>query len=95
MATASPATGTTASSPFQGNNRDKEEDDGTSDDAVVRGFNAQLLEGAASDNFMITEDLLSRIQGILSENDNGRLLIQSNCEDVAVHMRNVAGIPTG
>jgi len=66
-----------------------------SNDAVVGGFNAQLPEGAASDDFMVTEDLLSRIHGILSENNNGRLLIQSNCEDVAIHMRNVAGIPTG
>jgi len=80
---------------FQGNNCDEEEDDGTSDDAVVGGFNAQLSEGAASDDFMVTEDLLSRIHGILSENDNGRLLIQSNCEDVTIRMRNVAGIPTG
>ena len=66
-----------------------------SNDAVVGGFNAQLPEGAASDDFMVTENLLSRIHGILSENNNGRLLIQSNCEDVAIHMRNVAGIPTG
>ena len=82
-------------SPFRGNNRDEDEYDGMSDDAVVGGFNAQLPEGAASDNFMVTEDLLSRIHGILSENNNGRLLIQSNCEDIAIHMRNVAGIPTG
>ena len=82
-------------SPFRGNNRDEEEDDGTSDDAVVGGFNAQLPEGAASDDFMVTEDLLTRIHGILLEIDNSRLLIQSNCEDVAIHMRNVAGIPTG
>jgi SAM-dependent methyltransferase len=80
---------------FRGNNRDEEEDDGTSDDAVVGGFNAQLPEGAASDDFMVTENLLSRIHGILSENDNGRLLIQSNCEDVAVHMRNVATVKAG
>ena len=70
--------------------------DGASGDAVAPsvargGFNAQLPEGAASDDFMVTENLLSQIRDVLSEeNNNGRLLIQSNCEDIAVHMRNVA-----
>ena len=54
-----------------------------SNDAMVGGFNAQLPEGAASDDFMVTEDLLTRIHGILLEIDNSRLLIQSNCKDVA------------
>jgi hypothetical protein len=39
---------------------------------------------------MVTENLLSRVHDVLSEADNGRFLIQSNCEDVAVHIRNAA-----
>lgn len=54
-----------------------------------RGFNSQLPDGAASDDFMVTENLLYRIHNVLSES-KGQLLIQSNCEDVAIHIRNVA-----
>ena len=54
-----------------------------------RGFNSQLPDGAASDDFMVSENLLSRIHYVLSKS-KGHLLIQSNCEDVAVHIRNVA-----
>ena len=43
---------------------------------------------------MVTEKLLSLIQGVLSKR-NGQLLLQSNCEDVAVHMRNVATSKVG
>ncbi|KAL3821698.1 hypothetical protein ACHAXA_003256 [Cyclostephanos tholiformis] len=65
-------------------------DDDASSSAARRGYNSQLPERAASDDFMVTENLLSRVRAILSKEDGGRLLIQSNCEDVAVHMRNVA-----
>lgn len=54
-----------------------------------RGFNSQLPDGAASDDFMVSENLLSQIHDVLSKS-KGHLLIQSNCEDVAVHIRNVA-----
>ena len=57
--------------------------------AAQRGFNSQLPDGATSDDFMVTENLLSRIHNVLSESKS-QLLIQSNCEDVAVHIRNVA-----
>jgi hypothetical protein len=54
-----------------------------------RGFNSQLPDGATSNDFMVTENLLSRIHDVLSES-KGQLLIQSNCEDIAIHIRNVA-----
>lgn len=63
--------------------------DGSTPSVARKGFNSQLPEGAASDDFMVTEKLLSRIYEVLSKY-NGQLLVQSNCEDVAVHMRNVA-----
>lgn len=37
---------------------------------------------------MVTKNLLSQIRQVLTK--SGKLLIQSNCEDVAVHMMNVA-----
>ena len=46
-----------------------------------KGFNSQLPEGSASDDFMVTEQLLSLTHKVLSKH-NGQLLIQSNCEDV-------------
>jgi len=67
-------------------------DDGGDESApsvARKGFNSQLPDRAASDDFMVTEKLLSRIYEVLSKY-NGQLLVQSNCEDVAVHMRNVA-----
>ncbi len=53
------------------------------------GFNTQLPEGSKSVDFMVTEKLLAKIHDILSKH-KGRLLIQSNCEDVAVHMQNAS-----
>ena len=53
-----------------------------------RGYNSQLPQDAASGDFMVTNKLLSEIQATLSKS-SGKLLIQSNCEDVAVHMMNI------
>ena len=53
-----------------------------------KGFNSQLPQDAASGDFMVTENLLSEMYSTLTK--NGKLLIQSNCEDVAVHMLNTA-----
>ena len=61
----------------------------TSSSVAKRDFNSQLPEAASSANFMVSENLLSQIHDVLS-NHSGQLLIQSNCEDVAVHMKNVA-----
>lgn len=72
-----------------------DDEDGASDyhidkaSSVAPGYNSQLPEGAASDDFMVTEKLLSQVYDVLSKH-SGQLLLQSNCEDVAVHMRNVA-----
>lgn len=59
-------------------------------DATIdaKGYNSQLPSSSDSGDFMVTENLLSEISAALSE--NGKLLIQSNCEDVAVHMMNTA-----
>lgn len=59
-----------------------------SSSVAKRGFNSQL-PSSASDNFMVSENLVKQIYNMLSEN-NGKLLIQSNCEDVSVYMRNLA-----
>ena len=61
----------------------------TSSSVAKRDFNSQLPEAASSANFMVSENLISQIHDALS-NHSGQLLIQSNCEDVAVHMKNVA-----
>eukprot|EP00980_Cylindrotheca_fusiformis_P020067 scaffold7139_cov115-Cylindrotheca_fusiformis.AAC.17 len=58
----------------------------------MRG-NSQLPRSAC-DGFMVTEDLLQLVYESLSET-NGRLLLQSNCEDVAVYMRNLASNSVG
>jgi hypothetical protein len=52
------------------------------------------LPTSARDGFMVTEKLLQLVHQSLSET-NGRLLIQSNCEDVAVYMRDVASTSVG
>ena len=57
--------------------------------SVARGSNSQLPSSQASDNFMVSEKLVSLTYNMLSEN-NGKLLIQSNCEDVSVYMRNLS-----
>ena len=64
-----------------------DEEDVSSNNATSIGCNTQLPEGSESTDFMVTEKLLAQIHAILSKHE-GRLLIQSNCEDVAVHMRN-------
>jgi len=69
-------------------------EDLTSPSVARRGFNSQLPEGALSDDFMVTERLLSKIHDVLSVH-SGQLLVQSNCEDVAVHVRNVATTKVG
>eukprot|EP00956_Cyclotella_meneghiniana_P005784 scaffold7493_cov58-Cyclotella_meneghiniana.AAC.4 len=55
---------------------------------IREGFNSQLPEDAVCGDFMVTETLLSEVCRTLAK--TGQLLIQSNCEDVAVHMMNTA-----
>lgn len=53
--------------------------------------NMQLPDGEESEGFMASPTVLRKIAEILKTKGNiGRLLVQSNCEDVAVHIRNVA-----
>ena len=63
--------------------------------SVAQGYNAQLPKDSESGCFMVTEKLLSQIHRILSRQHNGRLLVQSNCEDVAVRMKNIAETKAG
>ena len=49
--------------------------------------NQQLPKDAHSDGFLVTPELCKTIQKLLSSNCHGYLLLQSNCEDVAIHMR--------
>eukprot|EP00985_Skeletonema_marinoi_P017364 scaffold9474_cov114-Skeletonema_marinoi.AAC.18 len=58
--------------------------------SVAQGYNAQLPEDSESGCFMVTEKLLHLIQEVLSRKEDGKLLVQSNCEDVAVRMKNIA-----
>ena len=60
--------------------------------ASIGNGNSQLPKDATS-GFMVTEQLLKTASVGLSE--TGYLLIQSNCEDVAVYIRNLACSPTG
>ena len=49
------------------------------------------LPTSANDGFMVTESLLQTIIKVLSLNKgNGKLLIQTKCEDVAIHIKNLA-----
>jgi hypothetical protein len=52
------------------------------------GGNSQLPE-SPQDGFMVSQNLLSLVHGMLIES-RGKLLLQSNCEDVAVWMRKTA-----
>ena len=52
------------------------------------GGNAQL-PSSALDGFMVSPKLLQSVQKLLTR-DRGRLLLQSNCEDVALWMRRTA-----
>lgn len=47
------------------------------------------LPSSARDGFMVTEELLRLVHQALSKS-NGKMLLQSNCEDVAVYMRGLA-----
>ena len=54
------------------------------------GGNSQLPM-TAMDGFMVSADLLHQCRNLLSKhNHGGTLLLQSNCEDVAVYMRQLA-----
>ena len=65
-------------------------------DSVARGYNAQLPEDSEAGCFMVTEKLLRLIHEILSRGEeNGMLLVQSNCEDVAVRMKQIAESKAG
>eukprot|EP00577_Skeletonema_sp_RCC1716_P006041 CAMPEP_0113376588 /NCGR_PEP_ID=MMETSP0013_2-20120614/2708_1 /TAXON_ID=2843 ORGANISM="Skeletonema costatum, Strain 1716" /NCGR_SAMPLE_ID=MMETSP0013_2 /ASSEMBLY_ACC=CAM_ASM_000158 /LENGTH=627 /DNA_ID=CAMNT_0000258677 /DNA_START=68 /DNA_END=1951 /DNA_ORIENTATION=+ /assembly_acc=CAM_ASM_000158 len=63
--------------------------------SVAQGYNAQLPEDSESGCFMVTEKLLRLIQEVLSRKEDGKLLVQSNCEDVAVRMKNIAETRAG
>ena len=52
------------------------------------GGNSQLPK-SADDGFMVSNALLDSVRGVLLKS-RGKLLLQSNCEDVAVWMRNAA-----
>lgn len=58
-----------------------------SEPASIGNGNSQLPSNA-KDGFMVSSKLLKLASSALS--DEGRVLIQSNCEDVAVYMRNLA-----
>jgi len=51
--------------------------------------NSQLPSGADDPSFMVTKELMSRVQCLLSKSESATLLLQSNCEDVAVTLRNL------
>jgi len=56
------------------------------------GGNSQL-PSSATDGFMVTIELLQLAAGLLQKshaNQKGRLIVQSNCEDVAVYIRHLA-----
>lgn len=55
---------------------------------TTRG-NTQLPESSSSKNFMVSKDLLTLARRTIDLRD-GKLLVQSNCEDVAVWIRNTA-----
>jgi SAM-dependent methyltransferase len=64
----------------------------SSDDDLFKGGNSQLPTSAV-DGFMVTSNLLKLASDVLQGtggNPRGRLILQSNCEDVAVSMRDVA-----
>lgn len=63
--------------------------------SVAQGYNSQLPEDSEAGCFMVTEKLLRLIQEVLSRDENGMLLVQSNCEDVAVRMKNIAETKAG
>ena len=73
---------------FQSTNREVSGDE-KEQSSSRSGGNSQLPAAAASDDFMVTERLLLQIHCLLRD-CHGRLLLQSNCEDVAVHLRHVA-----
>ena len=56
--------------------------------SVVRQGNKQLPSSAVK-GFMVTKHLLDLVHKGL-ESSAGRLILQSNCEDVAVYMKNIA-----
>ncbi|KAL7540443.1 hypothetical protein ACHAWF_006681, partial [Thalassiosira exigua] len=60
---------------------DDYEDRDSNPSVARKGFNTQLPDGATSDDFMVTEKLLSLTHEVLLRS-SGKLLIQSNCEDV-------------
>jgi SAM-dependent methyltransferase len=63
-----------------------------SDEDLLKGGNSQLPT-SADDGFMVTSNLLKLAADVLQGSDgkpSGKLILQSNCEDVAVTMRDVA-----
>lgn len=56
---------------------------------VNQGKCNQQLPSDAFSGFMVTRRLLQLSRNVLNESD-GKLLLQSNVEDVAVHMRDIA-----
>ena len=63
---------------------------------IVRqqNFNTQLPDSSTSPAFMASNQVLRRIARLLQqptkEGPRGRLLVQSNCEDVAIQIRDMA-----
>jgi SAM-dependent methyltransferase len=61
------------------------------DDPTMRHWgNTQLPDGDESERFMASPSVLGKIAHLLTTKGNGRLLVQSNCEDVAVKIRDTA-----
>jgi len=54
------------------------------------GGNIQLPSSATDKHFMVSNNLLQGIECILDKRHGGKLIIQSNCEDVAIWIRNLA-----
>lgn len=63
--------------------------------SVAQGYNAQLPRDSDAGCFMVSEKLLRLTHEVLSREEHGLLLVQSNCEDVAVRMKNIAETRAG
>ncbi len=73
---------------FQGDDSDIAPESDEVLESVAKRGNCQLPSSAIS-GFMVTSELLEQLYEVLDPKV-GRLILQSNCEDVAVYMKNVA-----
>jgi tRNA G46 methylase TrmB len=78
-----------ASSTTVATNDDIEASATTTNDEDSRGGGNSQLPSSATEGFMVSEKLLQLVHKTLAPHA-GKLLVQSNCEDVAVWMRNTA-----